>query len=259
MDFDTELLSYFEFAYNGLNYFVASLSKYVVIFEINPKSGELSIIKKVEGDFHSKSPEVAKSKWSKDNRYIICGGEEGIIRMYNVTYEGKNSITGFELENEFGAHSESINDVSINSDNSMIASSSTDKTWRIYSVKDGKWIKKLAFSEGVGVENLQFKGVIFSPDSKYLYTLATKFKGRSYLIKWDAKDENFNPIDTTPAHTGPSWIMNINSQGNNIAIGTNDGYVVGVNSQTMNQYRSEKKHKMPVSSIIFTSDNSKIL
>jgi hypothetical protein len=65
-------------------------------------------------------------------------------------------------------------------------------------------VKKLSFSEGIGVENLQFKGILFSPDSKYLYTLATKFKGRSYLIKWDAKDENFNPIDTTPAHTGPS-------------------------------------------------------
>ena len=259
LDFDTELLSHFEFAYNGLNYFIASLSKYLVIFEINPENGKLTQIKKLQADFHEKSPEVTKSKWSKDNKFVIWGGEEGIIRMYSVVYENNNIITGFELDNEFGAHSEGINDISINSDSSMVASSSVDKTWRIYSVKTGKWVKKLSFSEGIGVENLQFKGILFSPDSKYLYTLATKFKGRSYLIKWDAKDENFNPIDTTPAHTGPSWIMNINSQGNNIAIGTNDGFVVGVNADTMTQYRSEKKHKMPVSSIIFSADNSKIL
>lgn len=106
---------------------------------------------------------------------------------------------------------------------------------------------------------MQFKGAVFSPDARFLYTLATKFKGRSYLIKWDAKDVNFNPIDTTPAYKGPSCVMEINSNGTNIAIGTNDGYVVGVNANTMTSYRLEKKHKMPVSSITFTENSSHIL
>lgn len=92
-----------------------------------------------------------------------------------------------------------------------------------------------------------------------MYTLATKFKGRSYLIKWDAKDENFNPIDTTTPHNGPSCILNINKNGNNIAVGTNDGNVALVDANTMSVYRRDKKHKMPILSIMFTEDASNVL
>mmetsp|Transcript_13771 Transcript_13771/g.12208 ORF Transcript_13771/g.12208 Transcript_13771/m.12208 type:complete len:127 (+) Transcript_13771:411-791(+) len=126
------------------------------------------------------------------------------MRVYKVTYTDPTQISGFELANELGIHNQGINDVSLNLDNSLAVSCSTDKTCRIYTLKDNKCVKRLSFSEGVGVENLQFKGSIFSPDMRFLYALATRFKGRSYLIKWDAKSENFDPIDTTPVHKGPS-------------------------------------------------------
>ena len=49
-----------------------------------------------------------------------------------------------------------------------------------------------------------FKGALFSPDDQFLYTLATKVKGRSYLIKWNANSDNFDPVDTAEAHRNPS-------------------------------------------------------
>lgn len=108
------------------------------------------------------------------------------------------------------------------------------------------------------MENLQFKGALFSPDSRFLYTLATKFKGRSYLIKWDAKDVNFDPVDTTPAHHGPSCIMEISRNGSSMAVGTNDGHVVGIDLNYMNSYRSQKKHKMPINTIILNEESNTI-
>jgi len=104
-----------------------------------------------------------------------------------------------------------------------------------------------------------FKGCIFSPDSRFLYSLATKFKGRSYLIKWDSKDENFNPIDTAQAYNGPSCVLSINKNGNNIAVGTNDGHAVLIDTNSMSSYRTEKKHKMPVSAIAFTENAASVL
>ncbi len=147
---------------------------------------------------------MTRTRWSQDNKIIISGGKEGVLRVFKVIFEGPKQISGFELTNELGQHSEGITDVSISSDNSLVVSASTDKTCRIYTLKDEKCVKRLSFSEGIGVENLKFKGSIFSQDSRFLYALATKFKGRSYLIKWDAKSENFDPIDTTAVHTGPS-------------------------------------------------------
>lgn len=79
------------------------------------------------------------------------------------------------------------------------------------------------------------------------------------MIKWDAKSDNFDPIDTTPAHSGPSCTMNITKDGRKIAIGTNDGHVVGVDANSMSVYRSEKKHRMPISNLSFTQDSGSIL
>mmetsp|Transcript_29886 Transcript_29886/g.34238 ORF Transcript_29886/g.34238 Transcript_29886/m.34238 type:complete len:122 (+) Transcript_29886:229-594(+) len=121
-------MSQFKFAYKGLNYFAAALSKFLAVFEIEPKTGALTLIKKLEADFHEKSPEVTKVKWSRDNQYIVSGGEDGAIRLFKVSYNGKTTIDGFEQEKEFVIHSEGINDVDINSENTMVVSSSTDKT-----------------------------------------------------------------------------------------------------------------------------------
>lgn len=257
--FDTELMSNIHFAYGGIPYFVAALSKYATLFSIDPKTGNCQEIKKVEADFHEKDPEVAKVRWAQDNKMFVAGGEEGVMRVFDVKFDGTGNPIDFELSHELGIHSAPINDVCLNAEKTMAVSSSTDKTCRIYSLSDNKCIKKLSFSEGVGLENLQFKGALFSPDSRFLYTLATKFKGRSYLIKWNAKDVNFDPVDTTPSHNGPSCIMEINSNGRSMAVGSNDGHVIAIDLNSMTSYRSEKKHKMPINSIVFTEDSSNII
>lgn len=138
MDFDTELLSYFQFGYKELNYFCAAISKNVAIFQIDPKSGNLDEIKRIEADFHEKTPEVTKVRWSQDNKLIVSGGEDGVMRVFRVNYSGSTKIDGFELAHELGIHSEAINDVCINQDNTLAISSSSDKTCRIYSLKDEK-------------------------------------------------------------------------------------------------------------------------
>jgi WD40 repeat protein len=111
LDFDTELLSHFEFANNDLDYLVGAISKCVGLYQIDSKSGQVVEIQKTEGDFHEKDPEVAKTKWSQDNKLIVSGGEDGVMRIFKVKFSAPNQISGFELSDEFGAHSQGINDV----------------------------------------------------------------------------------------------------------------------------------------------------
>ena len=238
-DLEENLMSHFSFHNQGLNYMIAAVSKFVVLYSIEMSTGTLIEQVRYEADYASDLPAVSKVKWSSDDQYIVSGGEDGTMRIFKVIYEGKD-IHSLEQQIELGSHSRDINDVSINRSNQLAVSSSSDKTWRIYTIKDGKCIKRLSFSEDIGVENLQFKGALFSPDERYLYTLATKIKGKSYLIKWDAKSENFDPIDTMEAHRNPSCIMNIDYSGSNIAIGTNDGHVIGINANKMSSYRIDK-------------------
>lgn len=138
IDFDKELMSYFQFAHKDLPYFVAALSKFAAIFEIEPKTGEVNEICRTEADFHEKDPEVAKVRWSLDNKMFVAGGEEGVMRVFSVNYDGANRPTSFDLVNELGIHSAPINDVCLNPDKTMAISSSTDKTCRIYTLKDNK-------------------------------------------------------------------------------------------------------------------------
>lgn len=106
---------------------------------------------------------------------------------------------------------------------------------------------------------MQFKGALFSKDDKYLFTLATKVKGRSYLIKWDAKSDNFDPVDTMVAHKNPACAITMDNSGKYLAIGTNDGHVIAVDPLHMSSYRCQKKHKLPVESIKFNDTGNMIL
>jgi len=138
LDFDTELMSAFEFANHGSNFFAAAISKSVALLQIDPKTGELKEVKRIEADFHEKDPEVAKVRWSNNNKLIVSGGADGFMRIFKVISNDSGIIMDFELQTELGQHSKEINDVALNPDNSLAISASIDKTCRIYSLKDNK-------------------------------------------------------------------------------------------------------------------------
>lgn len=126
-DLGKELMSNFSFSSLGNNYMVAAVSKFVVIFSIDLKTGALSEITRYEADFAADLPSVSKVKWSADDKLIVSGGEDGTMRVFNVIYN-KSEVAGLEQKIELGSHLRDINDVSINSTNELAVSSSTDKT-----------------------------------------------------------------------------------------------------------------------------------
>ena len=68
-------------------------------------------------------------------------------------------------------------------DNKLLVSSSTDKSCIVFNLeKQGQMIQKLTFSDGIDPKNMLMRGCFFSPDAKFIYTLATYTKRPSYLI-----------------------------------------------------------------------------
>lgn len=43
------------------------------------------------------------------------------------------------------------------------------------------------------------RGCFFTNDGKYIYTLCSQIKSKSYIIKWK-NNLNFDPIEANPVH-----------------------------------------------------------
>jgi WD40 repeat protein len=136
-DFGKELMTHFMFANVTENYLIAAVSKFVVLFSIDPSTGILKELSRYEADYASDLPGVSKVKWSNDDKLVVSGGEDGTMRIFKVNSDNK-SIQGLQLEIELGSHMRDINDVSISPNNELAVSSSSDKTCRIYNIKNGK-------------------------------------------------------------------------------------------------------------------------
>ena len=68
------------------------------------------------------------------------------------------------------------------------------------------------------------RGCFFSEDSKFIYTLATQIRSKSYLIKWK-NAENFDPENVVQVHSTMTGGMRIAPNGKKVGIMTSEGCV----------------------------------
>lgn len=72
------------------------------------------------------------------------------------------------------------------------------------------------------------RGCFFTNDGKFIYTLATQTRAKSYLIKWK-NQQNFDPAKVTLVHNQTSSGMRVSPNGQKIGIMTSDGFVKVMN------------------------------
>lgn len=77
--------------------------------------------------------------------YVATGGSDCILRLWRVKYVS-NNINGVILEKQMGPHLGQINGVVFSAASDLVFSASSDKTCRVFSVKDGKQLHCLSFS-----------------------------------------------------------------------------------------------------------------
>lgn len=79
---------------------------------------------------------------SFDNTYIVTGGDDSIVRLYQISKEFKEIIG---KSTEFINATQSITGVDISRDNSKIVATSKDSNAYVFDVKSKQTIDKLCF------------------------------------------------------------------------------------------------------------------
>ena len=135
---------------------------------------------------------------------------------------------------------------------------SRDKSVRVYETeKKGRCIKILSFAQSIAHPNMQFRGALYFGET--LYTLAMNTKGPTVIVKWDARGDKYIPLKNEVVHPRAASCLNINADGSALAVGSGDGFVVGVSASSLLPYVSQKQHRAPVTSISFTHSQASIL
>ena len=66
---------------------------------------------------------------------------------------------------------------------------------------------------GEDPKNMLMRGCFFTNDGNYLYTLATQTRSKSYLIKWNNKSDNYDPVKVTLVHNATAAGMRVSPSG----------------------------------------------
>jgi len=129
---------------------------------------------------------------------IATGGDDWKARVYLVTTGerfGLDTLPQGEMKPIFTleGHSEPVNSLSFSPDNRLLVTASADRSCLIFNVDRkngdkrtmGQRLHKITFSDGTNDgKNMMMRGCFFSEDSRYLYTLSTETRQKSYIVKW---------------------------------------------------------------------------
>ncbi|OLY80300.1 Bromodomain and WD repeat-containing protein 3 [Smittium mucronatum] len=159
--------------------------------------------------------------FDRNGKRMITGSDDYLVKIWCTR-------TGYLIQTLRG-HRDVITDMSLNFENTLLASASSDGTVRIWNLKSGKPEAVLT-----GSINSPKKGIInvhFSPSpipqTRYLAAVAED--GNCYLYKWDRITMNFCsiPVIIDGKYTKGDAItsMTFNKTGSRLAFSTKNGYI----------------------------------
>lgn len=61
-------------------------TEYFCIYTINEDSGKLKEIFKKRADFKEKETEINKARLSYDNKKVLTGGADGVLRLFTLEF-----------------------------------------------------------------------------------------------------------------------------------------------------------------------------
>ena len=72
------------------------------------------------------------------------------------------------------------------------------------------------------------RGCFFTLDGKYIYSLATEMKCKSYMIKWKC-NKTWDSVSAEVVNKQPSTGMKLSENGDYIGLMTSDGFIKVMN------------------------------
>ncbi len=112
---------------------------------------------------------VTSVTFSNDGKYIITGGDDNVVKIWDSSGVFLNSCVG---------HTSDITQVKVSPNNLYIISSSKDKKIKVWDIKTGKLVKNIVGHNG------SVNGVDISPDGNYIVSASSD----STLKIWSIND-----------------------------------------------------------------------
>lgn len=222
---------------------ITAISKDIMIVKISD-SLEFQRLLRVPCDLLKN---LAMVRCDSTEKKLVTGGEEGVLRLWNLETDRKVS-----KRLEIFANCE-ISGCDVNS--AFVCAALKNKSCAIYSAETGAKLKSLQFGEAI-TNPMMFKACYFN--SNFLYTLETGVKSGSYLTKWKIGSE-IAPVDSLQVSEGAASYLKLSQSGKFAGIGSSNGTVSVVDLKNLKIVLQKAEFDMPATCLDFNSKETFIL
>ena len=123
--------------WQGLNLMATCLTQDVAMFKIETKTGKLILLQRFQGDFSAKEASLNQVVLSIDNKLLATAGDDGVVRVYQLSDDFKSVSNKLELKNCGEMPHTSVD---LNRDNSLLVAASKDANAYIVDLKSQRVI-----------------------------------------------------------------------------------------------------------------------
>eukprot|EP01102_Stenamoeba_stenopodia_P016832 TRINITY_DN5925_c0_g2_i1.p1 TRINITY_DN5925_c0_g2~~TRINITY_DN5925_c0_g2_i1.p1 ORF type:complete len:377 (-),score=86.53 TRINITY_DN5925_c0_g2_i1:122-1144(-) len=234
----------------------------------NPIARRHFTLGKVKAD-HDKEPELKVVSFNAAGNRILTGGADGVVRLWtwkednNENEEkpkkgGKKVDTDDDEKGSLQVVKELKNEQSVAdaawcvADDKVIVVAYSNKTCRVWNTESGATLKTIQLDRpGYTFRNCRWL------DEKRIVTLEVEKRKASFVSIWDTTSGKRIRSTTATKETGVSF--NLSPDGKYIAVGSPDGNVVVLKTESISKVMSITPHDFVVTGVAFTPDSRSIV
>ena len=187
------------------------------------------------------SDEIFQSCVAINNNDMCIGTSTGELKHFAIRINNNQVDSINLLSSNLNAHLKSINNLTIAKSGKYkyIITASGDGKCKVFDIntkeKVLKEISKFSFRVKINeVANYFMRDIIYDEKNKYIYTLQSPFKGKTYVTKWSFNNvNNIIPIETMEICNGTGFSFSINENKNVIGITNSEGEIIFIDCYNM--------------------------
>lgn len=186
---------------------------------------------------------------SVDETRVVTGADTGFIEVWSLDQDRLLQETVYKTVSDPIAGVS----LSVNQEEMAVACTGEIPACYVLSRSTGQVVHTLYFSEHDGDPNFKFIGCFYARSGDLLFTCQSLPHCPAYVTQWDVKN-GYAPVSTHRMHDTPATALSMSHMGFTLAVGTESGALITVNTRTLGIESTEELMGSPVASLDFSLD-----